>query len=283
MKLSVVTAVHNQLPMNRIYVDELRRRTDLPYELIVIDNASTDGSREFFESAGATVIANDVNYSYPHCQNQGLAAARGDVIAFLNNDLCLPDHWDTRILATMKAHGLDVATGCGAENAGARELTRRLHLRWHRVKGVNLALTRFSGLSERTLRRMVRWMYGDYPAFAERWWNDHRGQVAEGFVGACVIQTRRAIDLLGPWDERLQAADFDLYLRARKRYMEKGDVKPCHVALDVYIHHFMKLTLKSRRPVFADQANLISIEQKWGPEAKKLLSFCADYRPDAKV
>ena len=79
MKLSIITAVHNQLPMNRIYVEELRRRTDLPYELIVVDNASTDGSREFFESQGATVIANPANYSYPRCQNQGLAVATGDV------------------------------------------------------------------------------------------------------------------------------------------------------------------------------------------------------------
>ncbi len=279
MKLSIVTAVHNQLPMNRIYVDELRRRTDMPYELIVVDNASTDGSREFFASQGAVVIANDGNYSYPRCQNQGLAMATGDVVAFLNNDLYLPDHWDTRLLATMQAHGLDVACGCGAENAGDRAVTRRLHRRWHRVKGVNLVLARLTGLSEANLRRMVRWMYGDWERFSEQWRRDHAGQVSEGFIGACVVQTRRAIDLLGPWDERIQAADYDLYLRARKRHMEKGDIRPCHVALDVYIHHFMKLTMKSRRPAFADQANLIPLAQKWGEEAARLLAYRADHEP----
>jgi GT2 family glycosyltransferase len=93
MRLSVVTAVHNQLPMNRLYLEELRRRTDLPLELVIVDNASTDGSREFFESQGATVVANEANYSYARCQNQGIAAATGDVLAFLNNDLCFPDHW----------------------------------------------------------------------------------------------------------------------------------------------------------------------------------------------
>jgi GT2 family glycosyltransferase len=276
MKLSIVTAVHNQLSMNRIYVEELRRRTDLPYELIVVDNASTDGSREFFASQGAVVIENAANYSYPRCQNQGMAVAKGDVVAFLNNDLCFPDHWDTRLLATMRAHDLDVASGCGPENAGDTEVTRGLHRRWHRVKGVNLAIARVTGLTERNLRRMVRWMYGDWERFSEAWYRDHLGQVREGFVGACVVQTRRAIDLLGPWDERVQAADYDLYVRARKRHEEKGDIRPCHVALDVYVHHFMKLTLKSRRPVFADQANLISLEQKWGPEAARLLAHRAD-------
>ena len=279
MKLSIITAVHNQLPMNRIYVEELRRRTDLPYELIVVDNASTDGSREFFASQGATLIANQANYSYPRCQNQGLAVATGDVLAFLNNDLCFPDHWDTRLLATMEAHGLDVATACGAENAGDREVTRRLHRRWHRVKGVNLALAGFSGLSEHTLRRMQRWMYGDWERFSEAWYRDHRNQVAEGFVGAAVVQTRRAIDLLGPWDERMQTADFDLYLRTRKRHMEKGDIRPCHVVLDVYVHHFMKLTLKARRPRFADADKLVPLGEKWGEEGARLLAYRADHQP----
>lgn len=280
MKLSIITAVHGQLPMNRIYVEELRRSTDHPWELIVVDNASTDGSREFFASQGAKVIANDGNYSYPRCQNQGLAEASGDLLCFFNNDICLPDHWDTRLIATMQAHGLDVASGCGAENAGPRAVTSRLHRRWHRIKAVNVALARLrGGLTEADLRRMQRWMYGDWNRFSETWHRDHLGQVAEGFVGACVVQTRRAIDLLGPWDERVQAGDYDLYVRARKRHMEKGDIRPCHVALDVYIHHYMRLTLKATRVPFVDGANLVSIEEKWGAEGKRLLAFRADRLP----
>jgi GT2 family glycosyltransferase len=279
MKLSIVTAVHNQLPMNRIYLEELRRRTDLPWELIVVDNASTDGSREFFESQGVRVVANRANYSYGHCQNQGLAVATGDVLAFLNNDLCFPDHWDTRLLATMRSPGPAVPAACGAENTGYREVTRRMHRRWHRVKGVNLALSWPRGPSERALRRMHRWMYGDWERFSEAWYRDHRDQVSEGFVGAAVVMTRRALDLLGPWDDRIQAADYDLYIRARKRFMERGDIRPCQVVLDVYVHHFMKLTLKSRRPRFADADRLVSLGEKWGEEGERLLAFRADHQP----
>jgi glycosyltransferase involved in cell wall biosynthesis len=57
-KLSIITAVHNQLPMNQIYWENLRKNTKNSFELIVIDNASTDASADFFESVGVRVIRN---------------------------------------------------------------------------------------------------------------------------------------------------------------------------------------------------------------------------------
>ncbi|MEY8877752.1 MAG: glycosyltransferase family 2 protein, partial [Leptothrix sp. (in: b-proteobacteria)] len=69
--VSIITAVHNQIAVNRWYVEHLKRNTRLPFELIVIDNASTDGSGDYFESVGARVIRNSANYSYPYTQNQG--------------------------------------------------------------------------------------------------------------------------------------------------------------------------------------------------------------------
>src|SRR5437867_1782692 len=110
--ISIITAVHNQLAVNKIFHEHLRRYTKLPYELIVIDNASSDGSREFFESAGAKVIRNDGNYSYPFCQNQGIRAARHDVFAFLNNDIIVSPDWDKRMVETMDRNGLELATSC---------------------------------------------------------------------------------------------------------------------------------------------------------------------------
>ena len=89
--ISVITAIYNQLPMNRIFLESLRNSTEGEWELIVIDNGSTDGSAEFFESAPGNirVIRNNGNYSYPYCQNLGIKVAKGDVLAFLNNDILL--------------------------------------------------------------------------------------------------------------------------------------------------------------------------------------------------
>jgi hypothetical protein len=90
--------------------------------------------------------------------------------------------------------------------------------------------------------------------------------VIEGFLGNSVIMKRSALDKVGLWDERLQAADWDLYMRSKKRSLEHHDIKPVHVALGVFNHHFIRITLGSkstRPPVFADAANIIPLKQKW--------------------
>ena len=64
--ISIITAVYNQIDMNRLFWQYLSKYTDSPFERIIIDNALTDGSRKFFSRWSAynvKVIANDANYS----------------------------------------------------------------------------------------------------------------------------------------------------------------------------------------------------------------------------
>jgi hypothetical protein len=65
------------------------------------------------------------------------------------------------------------------------------------------------------------------------------------------------------WDEKLQAADFDIYMRSKKRNLEFGDIKPCHIALNIFNHHYIRLTVRSKPTPFADAANIIKFEDKW--------------------
>jgi glycosyltransferase involved in cell wall biosynthesis len=86
--ISIITAVFNQRGMNQLFYEKLVEYTENPFELIIIDNNSTDGSREYFENKKfVKLIKNDGNYSYPFCQNQGIKAAKYDYLAFLNNDI----------------------------------------------------------------------------------------------------------------------------------------------------------------------------------------------------
>src|ERR1035437_2921377 len=111
--ISVITAIYNQRAVNELFWEHQQRCTRKPFELIIIDNGCTDGCAEFVESVGATVIRNGANYSYPHCQNQGIAVARSYWLAFLNNDIIVSPEWDQRLIESMSAHGLEVATVCG--------------------------------------------------------------------------------------------------------------------------------------------------------------------------
>jgi len=273
--ISIITAVHNGLAFNKIYLEYLRKYTHHPFELIIIDNFSTDGSREFFAANGCVVIANDQNYSYPHCQNQGIRAAKGEYLFFLNNDLIVSPDWDKHLIEAATMHQADIISAAGIENLGTRKGTRDISRRWKRVKNPLLLF----GFGRRNLLLMHRLMYGNWERFCRKRFERYGYQIIEGIVGNNVMMTRRAIQILGGWDERLQSADFDLFMRVKQRSLEVGDLKPCQVALGVYIHHYIRLTSKyavKPRP-FADLHQLIRLDEKWTKEQLR------DLHPDNAI
>lgn len=261
--ISIITAVHNGLAVNELFFESLKKYTHHPFELIIIDNNSTDGSREYFEKQGAKVISNPVNYSYPYCQNQGIREAKYDVLAFLNNDIIVSPQWDKRLLKIADANGLEVITPCGIERLESPEATQRIRRKWKAIKNFLSLL----GYRKGVFLMMHRMMYGSWEAFNDSRYRRFGNKVVEGFVGNSVIMKRSAIDKVGLWDERIQAADFDLYVRTKKRSMEQGDIRPVHIALGVFNHHFIRITVHSRPAGFADKDRLISLEDKWGKEA----------------
>jgi glycosyltransferase involved in cell wall biosynthesis len=266
-KLSIITAVYNQLPMNQIYWENLVKNTHHSFELIVIDNASTDASADFFESVGARVIRNPGNYSYPVSQNQGIAVAKGEWLAFLNNDIIVSQDWDATLIANAEHNQLDVITSCGIERIESKAATKKLRRRWNRIRG----LVGLLGTGRHSLLFMHKWMYGNWAAFCKHRQDTFKHQAVEGFVGNTVMFSRRALSLLGPWDETQQAADFDLFLRTAMRAREVGDIRPMHIALDCFNHHYIRLTMKGGYPPFVDKDKLIPLDQKWSAEQRALL------------
>jgi GT2 family glycosyltransferase len=264
--ISIITAVHNQLPMNKLFVAYLKKYTYHPYELIVIDNHSTDGSAEYYESEGAKVIRNAANYSYPYCQNQGIRVAKFDHFAFLNNDIIVSPNWDKHLLESMHANELDIITVCGIERLESPEKTKTFGRKWKRIKH----LIGLAGINIFSLQIMHKIMYGNWELFNQKRYTQFKQKVVEGFVGNSVLFNRKALEKVGYWDERIQAADFDLYIRSKKRNLELGDIKPCHIALDVFHHHFIRITVKSKPPVFADSQQMMRLEDKWTAEELKI-------------
>ena len=156
-KLSIIVGVYNQLPMNVLFYKKLVKYTHYPFELIIVDNGSTDGSAEFFTQVNACVIRNEGNFSYPYCQNQGIRAANHDLLAFLNNDIIVAPDWDKHLLEAMDEHGLEVITSCGIDRLQTREETEREWKKWAKIKK---AILHF-GCNAITLRLMHLMMYGE--------------------------------------------------------------------------------------------------------------------------
>lgn len=93
-KVSIVIPVFNKVEYTMRCLEALVATTppDL-YEVIVVDNASSDGTREFLAQLGGDlqIITNEVNLGFAKACNQGARAARGKSLVFLNNDT-IPQH-----------------------------------------------------------------------------------------------------------------------------------------------------------------------------------------------
>ncbi len=78
----------------------------LSYEVIVVDNASGDGSVEMVRARFPDVrlVANDVNLLYTAAANQGLALARGRYALLLNPDAILHPGGMARLVRCAEAH-----------------------------------------------------------------------------------------------------------------------------------------------------------------------------------
>ena len=95
---SIIVVTFNQLEYTRQCVESIRRMTDERYELIFVDNASTDGTDRYLHSvSGAKVIVNDENRGFPAAVNQGIEVATGQQILLLNNDTIVTTGWLRRL------------------------------------------------------------------------------------------------------------------------------------------------------------------------------------------
>jgi GT2 family glycosyltransferase len=87
------------LGFTRHCLQSVCRHTRLAFELIVVDNRSTDGTGAYLAGVAdaarvpVTVIANRTNQGFPAGINQGLRAARGGYLVLLNHDVVVTDVW----------------------------------------------------------------------------------------------------------------------------------------------------------------------------------------------
>lgn len=91
MDVSVIIVNYNTLKMTSECIDSIIQKTrDLTYEIILVDNASTDGSREFFEKDNRIIyVYNKTNLGFGSANNIGIKIAKGKFIFFLNSDTLL--------------------------------------------------------------------------------------------------------------------------------------------------------------------------------------------------
>lgn len=177
-RISLVIPLYNQLHYTKQCVEAIRRHSTLPYELILVDNASTDGTRDFLRGLEATVITNEKNLGCAKAWNQGVRASCGSVIGILNNDIVVTQGWLEGLLRFMER------TKHGIVSPAARE--GRLNY--------------------------------DLDAYAVEYIRSCREAVRTELYGACFLVNRTVFDRIGLFDEAFAyggCEDVDFFWRAK--------------------------------------------------------------------
>ena len=107
MKATVVIPNLNGAGWLRDSIESVYAQTEQDFELIVIDNASTDESLEIARSyqgrPGYTLIENDRNTGFSYAVNQGIRLAKGEYVALFNNDAFAEPTWLAELIKTAES------------------------------------------------------------------------------------------------------------------------------------------------------------------------------------
>ena len=111
---SIIILNYNTRDFIETCVQSIRQNTqDTPYEIIVVDNGSKDGSVAWLrQQQDLRCIFNKENQGFPRGCNQGLAIARGTRLLLLNSDTIVTPRWLTNMVTALESRPEVGAVGC---------------------------------------------------------------------------------------------------------------------------------------------------------------------------
>jgi len=212
-RVSIIIPLYNKVEYTRKCLESLARNTPswLNYEVIVVDNASSDGTSDFLRSLSGdvTIITNLANLGFARACNQGARLATGDYLLFLNNDTIPKAGWLEALLDGIERDGADI---CGSRLIYSNGKTQHAGVAFNE-QGIGYHI--FNGLD------------ANDPAVT-------RKRFMQCVTAACMIIGRELFHALSGFDEGYVNGyeDVDLCLRAG----EAG--KRILYAPDSYLIHF---------------------------------------------
>ncbi|MBN2006001.1 MAG: glycosyltransferase [Anaerolineae bacterium] len=197
MRASLIILVWNGKPYLEACLDAVLAQEYPGFEVIVVDNASTDGSADWVAEHYPQVrlIRNAINLGFAGGNNVGLAAAAGDVLALLNQDTMVQPGWLAALVEALQTY-----PGAGVAGAKILDMDGRV-------------LQHAGGHIRRPLA--LGWHYGHGEIDSEQW--DEPREV-EFVTGASLAMKREVYAKIGGLDESFFPGyfeDVDFCYRAR--------------------------------------------------------------------
>ena len=97
MKISLIVPAYNEEKYIGNCLSSIEKYGKDLFEVIVINNASTDKTSKIIEAFPNVRLINETKKGLPFARNRGLSEARGDIVAFVDADTMIKKGWVDRI------------------------------------------------------------------------------------------------------------------------------------------------------------------------------------------
>ncbi len=244
-KVSIIILGFNQVAYTRKCIESICGFTRQNYELILIDNGSSDGTADFFHSVkDAKVIINAENLGVAKGWNQGLRQATGDYVLIFNNDTIVVPNWLENMVRLAESNSDIGMVGPRSNNISGPQ----------KIESVPYAS---ESASAEEIRR-----------YAQRWEAEHDLQAIEfeRLVGFCLLIRREVQMRIGFFDERYGKGNFeddDYCLRMRYHGLR------LLIAHDSFVHHYGSVSYRQSSVDWTAlmQQNQEKFRRKWAQGA----------------
>lgn len=214
---SIIIPTFNQKDYLVQCIESIRAHTTLPYELIVVDNGSTDGTREYLLQQGRSIRywINGTNKGFAGAINQGLMMAKGDTLLILNNDVVVTHRWLDNMIACLRSNPAIGIVG---------PVTNY-------ISGSQRVATEYESMAE-----MHRFAESFNRSDPNLW------EPADRVTGFCMLMPREVFQRVGYLDEGYEYGNFeddDLNIRVKMLGYE------LRISRDTFIHHFGSVSIRA--------------------------------------
>ncbi|MBN3525574.1 glycosyltransferase family 2 protein [Paenibacillus apiarius] len=235
---SIIIPTYNKAELLEQCIASIQKHTKVPYEIIVVDNASTDSTPQYLyrHTGQIRFHIHEINRGFSGAINTGLMMAKGRTICLLNNDILVTPNWLSNLL-----NCLDSDTSIGMVGPVTNYISgeQQIPVPYEKIEDM------YTFGAKHNVPNAGKW------------------QGIDRLVGFCLLFRRELFEATGFFDEGFEIGNFedeDYIVRVRLNR------RKLVIARDTFIHHFGSASMKALGDKFQEvnNRNAAFFSKKWG-------------------
>ena len=233
---SIVILTFNKISYTKKCIESIRKYTSKgSYEIIVVDNASTDGTILWLkEQSDIITIFNKDNLGFPKGCNQGIEIAQGSEVLLLNNDVIVTPMWLEQMLEALYSSEKVGAVGPVTNYAPGQEIT----------------------VTYQNEAEMVSFASEVTEKFKNKWSQKTK------LIGFCLLFKKSVLEEVGVLDELFSPGNYEDDDISFRILLAGYKLLLCH---NIFVHHFGSTSFRNDISKFNDllSKNELKFLDKW--------------------